>query len=117
LTSDPIPRHSVQKDGRFARREEVTDPGAPSIGEPSAAQDFRQAVPIDRVEGFVKIKFEDDGRGVPFVAAVKEVSGVGEALGNAPPKDKASLITADKRRNDGLKRLVRTLERALTMQF
>jgi hypothetical protein len=49
------------------------------------------------------MKFEDDGRGVPLVAAVKEVSGIGEALGNALPKDKASLVTANKGRNDGLK--------------
>jgi hypothetical protein len=61
----------------------------------------------------VKIKFEDDGRGVPFVAAVKEVSGVGEALGNAPPKDKASLITADKRWNDGLKPAGKDLRKGL----
>jgi hypothetical protein len=61
-----------------------------------------QTIPIDRVKGFVEVQFEDDGRGVSLEAAVEEVGGIGEALGNAPPKNEPSLVAANKRGNNGL---------------
>lgn len=50
----------------------------------------------------MEVQFEDDGRGVSLEAAVEEVGGIGEALGNAPPKNEPSLVAANKRGNNGL---------------
>jgi hypothetical protein len=63
-----------------SRREDGNHPGAPAFVKTPGAEDVQKARPIDRVEGFLEIDFEDNRRSFPKVAATKEVSRINNVL-------------------------------------
>jgi hypothetical protein len=96
LTVDPIPRHAIEQNGGLASVKKVLDPRTPSICEPPRTQDPDKAVPGDAVEGFMKIKLENDGRAAPAVAAIQQVRSIDKIISNATALHKTRLIRGDK---------------------
>jgi hypothetical protein len=73
---DPVSRDSVKEHGSVPSVQDVGHPGAPPIIKPPSLKDTEEAVPVDRVESFSEINFEDDRGGFAEVAAPQDVGRV-----------------------------------------
>jgi hypothetical protein len=99
---DPIARNAIEEHSGESRREDGIHPGAPAFVKTPGAEDVKKARPIDRVEGFLEIDFEDNRGSFFKVAAMKEVSRVNNVFQNASPREETHLVSVDKRVNGGL---------------
>jgi hypothetical protein len=95
LAVDPLPRVSVQEHCSFAGSKEVLDPITPSFREATELKNGAETVPGNAIEGFVEVKFEDNGGAFPLVAAVEEVRSIDKIIGQASAQNKARLISAN----------------------
>jgi len=78
------------------------NPNAPFVWESPVTQYAIEAVPVNTVESFVKIKLHNDGWGVPSIAAVKEIGSLGKAVSNASSQHESRLVRANETRNERL---------------
>jgi hypothetical protein len=100
--ADPVARNAIEEHSGVSRGEDGIHPGVPAFVKTPGAEDVKKTRPIDRVEGFLEINFEDNRRSFFKVAATKEVSRVNNVLRNASPREETSLVSVDKRVNGGL---------------
>jgi hypothetical protein len=100
--ADPVAWNAIEEHSGVSRREDGIHPGAPAFVKTPGAEDVKKARPIDRVEGFLEIDFEDNRWSFSKVAATKEVSRINNVLRNASPREETSLVSVDKRVNGGL---------------
>jgi hypothetical protein len=99
---DPIARNAIEEHSGVPRGEDGIHPCAPALVEPSGVEDVKKTRPINRVEGFLEIDFEDNRRSFFEMAATKEVSRVDNVFRDASPREETRLVGIDERVNGGL---------------
>jgi len=100
---NPTTGFAVEQDGRLAGSHKVKDPLTPKERKAFRSQNKIKGIPIEGIKGFAEIKLQDNRRGFPFMAGLANVSSIDKVLGNTSPFDKASLISMNEKRNEGLK--------------
>ena len=68
---DPTAREAILKDRSFASVKEVKNPITPFVRETSAAKNMSKATPVNTVESFIKIQFEDYSGRITTVATME----------------------------------------------
>jgi hypothetical protein len=101
--SNPASWHAIQQDDSFARGEDVGYPAPPISIKTPDVQNCIQARPLDRVERLLEVELEYGSRSFALVTTAEKVSGVNKIFRNAPPMDKAGLVSIHQSRNVGFK--------------
>lgn len=60
-TVDPSPRDAIKQNSRLAYVKKLVNPFAPSLRETAAPENMTKTVPVNTVEGLMKVKLKNDG--------------------------------------------------------
>ena len=77
-------------------------PNAPALVKASGPKDGEEAGPVNRVEGFTEVNFEDNGGGLSVMTASKQVRRIDDVLGDVPTREEARLVRVNKRMDSRL---------------
>jgi hypothetical protein len=103
LALNPPAWDAIKKDSGLAGVVEHFNPSSPEIREALSKKDPVEGLPTNGVKSFLKVKFENSGRGRAPVARLDNVSGVDKVFCKATTRNKTSLVRVDKEGDEGAK--------------
>jgi hypothetical protein len=77
--------------------ENEAEPVTPAVVKTPNPQDGKEAVPVDRVKSFSKVKLEDNRGGFFEVAAPDEVGSIDNVFRDSTAREETSLVSIHKR--------------------